>query len=187
MPLAQHEPWVAVSAASALDVQLLSFDVEQEIAASEFQTAWGETSDVPRLAFRMPPGGDATLSIRPRPSQTDVRVDVEYTIGRERLALNYHARAETSQGHAFQQRLTIPRGLAVREDGIATEFAVENGKGATQVRTGAGGVEFGPEQRSKGLALVAAPGAGQVGQQRHRFAAANVDDVAVDFQAWGAK
>ena len=109
------QSWIAVSAADNLDVRLSTLEPDQEIAPSEFLSAWQDNGEEPRLAFRLrTEKNSAALLIQRRPAETNISTDAEYTLSRDRLSLDYRARFETSAGYSFQQRVSVPGDLILR-------------------------------------------------------------------------
>ncbi len=91
------------------------------------------------------------------------------------VGLNLHqAAAELLRVHPQIVAPGQVDGFPVGLNPVAAQGAVKSGQGAAQGGPRPGLVEFGPEQGRQGIAGLALAGDGQVGDEGHRLAAANI-------------
>jgi hypothetical protein len=88
----------------------------ESLSVGEFLTAWGETNEKPKFAYRV--RSDARqwrIATRPAPIQMTLDDSTWWSMSQQATRLRYEARVQVAAGSCFAHRIRVPRGIRVDE------------------------------------------------------------------------
>jgi len=116
---------VAVSVQPALQFSVDTSPDVAAIAAGEFAQLWGDDTDLPKSAYRLPEAAaEWVLATTVREAESTARQTVAYSVGRDAGLFRLAAEMQTDSGYRFQHRFRIPPGVEIDEVSIRQDQRV---------------------------------------------------------------